>query len=187
MIFEGALGLDQSNLASITIGFNKGRVITFKLRQQIDLDDLYPREYFEFERKSGTELQIMACKIRGVRDPESRRPLMVRPTQPRSPTFDDGTRIIRIIGCEFRLSESEILEWLNCFGEVISEITEEQFDSEGLDPELPPIGNGTYIVKMKLSRDIPNWMPMYGRKICLEYPGSKRQFINWPLFTYSLA
>ena len=78
MIFEGALGLDQSNLASITIGFNKGRVITFKLRQQIDLDDLYPREYFEFERKSGTELQIMACKIRGVRDPESRRQLLVR-------------------------------------------------------------------------------------------------------------
>ena len=30
MIFEGALGLNQSNLASITIGFNKGRVITFK-------------------------------------------------------------------------------------------------------------------------------------------------------------
>ena len=49
---------------------------------------------------------------------------------------------------------------------------------EGLDPELPPIGNGTYVVKMKLSRDIPNWMPMYGRKICLEYPGSKRQCNN---------
>ena len=52
-------------------------------------------------------------------------------TTPNTP--DDGTRLLRIIGCEFRLSESEILAWLSCFGEVISEITEEQFDSEGLE------------------------------------------------------
>ena len=35
MIYESALGLKQENLASITIGFNKGRIITFKLRQHI--------------------------------------------------------------------------------------------------------------------------------------------------------
>ena len=36
------------------------------------------------------------------------------------------------IGCEYRLSETEILDWLNCFGEVLSEIMEERFDSEDL-------------------------------------------------------
>ena len=56
--------------------------------------------------------------------------------------IDDGTRTVRIIGCEFRLSETEILNWLSCFGEVISEITEEQFENDGLDPDLPPVGNG---------------------------------------------
>ena len=40
---------------------------------------------------------------------------------------------------------------------------------------LPPVGNGTYNVKIKLSRAIPNWVPMYGRKVCIEYTGTKRQ------------
>ena len=41
------------------------------------------------------------------------------------------------------------MDWLGCFGKVISEITEEQFGADEQvpdpDPELPPIGNGTYI------------------------------------------
>ena len=41
--------------------------------------------------------------------------------------------------------------------------------------KLPPIGNGTYLVTMKLKKDMPNWVPMYGRKICLMYRGIKNQ------------
>ena len=132
--------------------------MTFKLRQQIDLDDLYGQEHFEIERKAGTEVHVIACKIRGVRNPATRPSALARPTtlKARAPPQDDGTRVVRIIGCEFRLSESEILGWLSCFGEVLSEITEERFESEGLDPELPPVGNGTYNVKMKLNGDLPN-------------------------------
>ena len=44
---------------------------------------------------------------------------------------DDGTRVVRIIGCEYRLLESEILDWLSVFGEVISEATEELFEEKG--------------------------------------------------------
>ena len=45
------------------------------------------------------------------------------------------------------------------------------------DPEdkLPPVGNGTYQVKMRLKRDMPNWVPMYGRKVCFSYRGIKKQ------------
>ena len=89
--------------------------------------------------------------------------------------MDDGTRWVRIIGCEFRLTESEILSWLSCFGEVLSEISEEPFESDGLDPDLNPVGNGTYFVRMKLTRDMPNWLPMFGRKICIDFPGVRRQ------------
>ena len=85
---------------------------------------------------------------------------------------------MRIIGCEFRLSESEILGWLSCFGEVLLEITEERFESEGLDPELPPVGNGTYNVKMRLNGELPNWIPMFGRRISVEYLGMRRQCTN---------
>ena len=123
-------------------------------------------------------MQIIACKIRGVRDPALRnqaRASVPVHAKPSAHTRDDGTRLLRIIGCEFHLSESEILAWLTCFGEVVSEITEEQFESEGLEPDLPPVGNGTYNVKIKLTRDIPNWIPMYGRKVCVEYTGTRKQ------------
>ena len=97
---------------------------------------------------------------------------------PQEPYIDDGTRIICIIGCEYRLLESQILDWLSLFGEVISEITEEPFeddDEQGSGEKMPTIGNGTYLVKMKLKRDMPNWVPMYGRKVCFSYRGIKKQ------------
>ena len=47
-----------------------------------------------------------------------------------------------------------------CFAEVINEITEEQFESEGLEADLPLVGNGIYNVKIRLNKDLPNWLPM---------------------------
>jgi hypothetical protein len=40
------------------------------------------------------------------------------------------------------------------------------------------VGSGTYSVLMKLSSDFPNWVPIYGKKICLEYKGMRRQCNN---------
>ena len=106
----------------------------------------------------GKDVCVMACKIRGIRDPSRRQstPAETRPTALKDPQLDDGTRIVQIIGCEYRLSESEILNWIGCFGEVLSEITEERFGQEDSDPDLPAISNGTYLVKMKPTRDFPN-------------------------------
>ena len=123
----------------------------------------------------------MECRIRGVRNPANRPASTSRAPVTDSRTEqipDDGTRLVRIIGCEYKFTETEILDWLSCFGEVISEIAEEPFGNEELEPDLPPVGNGVYIVKMRLSRDLPNWIPMFGRKICLEYRGMKRQCNN---------
>ena len=44
--------------------------------------------------------------------------------------INDGTRVIKIIGCEYRLLEPKILDWLSMFGEVVSEITEELFEEK---------------------------------------------------------
>ena len=50
-IFEDALGLNQSQLAGITIGYNRGRIVTFKLKQQMDLDDILLMESYEILSK----------------------------------------------------------------------------------------------------------------------------------------
>ena len=127
--FEEALGLSQSNLAGITIGFNRGRIVTYKLKQQRDIDQLFRHEYFEFTRSKGQEVSSISCKIRGLRDPETRIDRDPKPArQPQEQNIDDGTRIVKIIGCEYRLLESEILDWLSLYGEVISEITEEPYE-----------------------------------------------------------
>ena len=122
-------------------------------------------------------MSTISCKIRGLRDPETRTEQALRPLrQPQEQHFDDGTRLVRIIGCEYRLLESEILDWLSLYGDVISEITEEPYlDADEPEDGLPPIGNGTYLVKMKMRRDMPNWVPMYGRKVCFSYRGIKKQ------------
>ena len=169
-IFEEALGMDQVNLARINIVFNRGHIVTFKLKLQIDIDELWAREFFEFERKMGLDVVIMECRVRGVRNPAHRRAATSRAATTsvhHPPARDDGTRMVKIIGCKYKLSESKILGWLSCFGEVLTEITEERFggDDPDLDPSLPSIGNGTYTVKMRLVKDMPNWMPMFGRKV----------------------
>ena len=43
------------------------------------------------------------------------------------------------------------------------------------DEYLPLVGNGVYVVTMRLRKDMPNYMPMYERKVCLDYNGIKRQ------------
>ena len=55
-IFEEVLGLTQEDLAGKTIGFNRGRIITYKLKQQHDIDQLFSREYFDFGRSRGQEV-----------------------------------------------------------------------------------------------------------------------------------
>ena len=80
------------------------------------------------------------------------------------------------MGCEYRLLESEILDWLSLFGEVVSEITEELFDevTDSTNEKMPPVGNVTYVVTMRLRKDMPNW---YGRKVCLDCKGIRKQSV----------
>ena len=33
-------------------------------------------------------------------------------------------------------------------------------------------------MKIRLAKNLPNWVPMYGKKVCFEYPGVRRQCNN---------
>ena len=48
-IFEDVLGFEQSDLAGVTIGYNRGIIVTHKLKQQFDIDELFECEYFDIE------------------------------------------------------------------------------------------------------------------------------------------
>ena len=43
----------KTDLVGVTIGFNRGLIITDKVKQQVDVDQLYEREHFEIERSVG--------------------------------------------------------------------------------------------------------------------------------------
>ena len=68
-------------------------------------------------------------------------------------------------------------------GEVLLEITEDRVkldsDSEGEDPTTGyTIVNGIYSVKMKLTTDLPQFVPICGKIICLYYRGITKMCTN---------
>ena len=68
-IFEDVLGFKQDDLAGCKIGFNQGRIITSKLKQQFDVDELFKWKNFSFKRSVGKHVSSINCLIRGLRDP----------------------------------------------------------------------------------------------------------------------
>ena len=66
------------------------------------------------------------------------------------------------------MEADEILEWLNVYGETIAKMSENIYLEEEL-PTAKPTGNGTYTVKMRLDRPIPQFLPMYGKKVRVDH------------------
>ena len=163
-IFEDKLGYERSLLHSIRTYFNGCPVIKFKLNQQINIDDLVSVEYFELERKYSigkeTKTDTIQCRIMGIRTMQSAR--YIDPSE-------NNIRWVKIEGCEYTLEDSQILDWLKLYGDPVSPICEDIHEDS--DSEAEPIGNGTYSVKMKLDKDIPQFLPMYGRRIRVYYKG----------------
>jgi hypothetical protein len=58
----------------------------------------------------------------------------------------------------------------------ISEDTHEESDDSSDD--LPPVGNGIYSVRMKLERNMPQLIPMHGKRIRLYYRGIIKRCTN---------
>jgi hypothetical protein len=89
---------------------------------------------------------------------------------------DDGTRIVNVEGCEYRVPKDEILAWLELYGCVNSELVEDCFkdenDTEGTNR------TGSYSIKMKMDQDIPQMLPMSGRKIKIYYRGIQKLCTN---------
>lgn len=71
-IFLEIMEFSKKALASVSIGYNKGYIITFKLVDKFNIDQLVSFEEFSFirqgQRKDDTIFdQKLGCKIRGIR------------------------------------------------------------------------------------------------------------------------
>ena len=59
---------------------------------------------------------VITCKIVGMRKP---RPIQDRP-RPQYDGSDNDIQWVEISGCQYEITEGELLCWLNLYGEVLS-------------------------------------------------------------------
>ena len=67
LIYQETLGLERSLLHGMDISFKGHPVITFRLREQINVDTFFESEDFVFERDSSSGRSILEGKIWGLR------------------------------------------------------------------------------------------------------------------------
>jgi hypothetical protein len=176
----GELGFEKEALGSLTIRYSKGRIITYKLVSQFDIDTLVGVENFEFTRESKSRsgeqiINKLGCRIRGIHKARARAHTQASSTQ----YTEEGYRWVKIEGAEYRLDRSQIGSWLEFWGKLASEITEDKIEEDSEDSEGGhAIGNGTYSVKMKLDSDLPQFLPMFGKRIRLYYRGILKKCSN---------
>ena len=141
---------NHDNFDGVRINWKGKLVVTFKLIEPLNIDELQSVEYFEFNRTTSI--------IKGIKNA----PLTVG-------VFDDikdsEQKVVKIEGWEYRVPEEEILAWLNLYGEVNSKLVEDTFRDESATPSKGNNRSGNYSVMMKLEKDIPQLLPMCGRRI----------------------
>ena len=159
-IYQKALGLDRENLHGLKIEFRGHPVISFRLRSQINIDTAFTTDGFSFTRKMGEEEIVIEGKVRGVRDKSSAQPTFQK---------DVATRV-KVKNCKWELMESDINAWLEQYGEITLPLSEETY-SDDSDSDEDELGTGSYWLKMKLAYPIPQFLPMWGKKIEIYYRG----------------
>ena len=166
-IFKNKLGLDTKLIHGIRFGFNTYPVVKFKLKQQIDVDALAYCEHFELLRpytfNGEPRHDTLGCKIRGIRT--SNNEFMEADSDP-------NIRWVKIEWVDYGLDENEILAWMDLFGERAGELTEDIHPHS--DSETDIICAGTYSIKMRLNRDIPQLLPMWGKRIRVYHRGVQK-------------
>ena len=93
--------------------------------------------------------------------------------QARPADADPSIRWVKVEWAEYSLRNEQIMEWLEHYGAKAGELTEDIHPDS--DSDDSPIGSGTYSVKMRLTRDIPQLLPMFGRRIRI-YPEEYNNF-----------
>ena len=84
---------------------------------------------------------------------------------------------VTISGCDYSVKEEEMMEWLRVYGETFGKLSENVHREEEY-PLAKPTGNGTYTVKMRLDKPIPQFLPMYSKKVRVNYRSQQTMCTN---------
>ena len=165
---------NHDNFDGVRINYKGKLVVTFKLIEPINIDDLASVEHFDFTRVSsanGKRIEdVIGCKVKGIR---YRSDYVSSFDNLRD---DDGLKVVKIEGCEYRIPEENILAWLSLYGETTSKLEEDRFRDES-----EATGNnrtGNYSIMMRLNQNIPQLLPMCGRRIKIYHAGIQKLCTN---------
>ena len=82
---------------------------------------------------------------------------------------DPNISWVTIDGFDYEVEEDKILEWLRLYGEMFGRLRENIHQDDLLNS--PVVGAGTNSIKMRLDSEIPQLLPMYGKKVTVTYKG----------------
>jgi hypothetical protein len=187
-VFRDCLGFpDFTNFDGVRLSYKAGPALVFKLKTAINVDELIGIQYFKFQRKSTRQgrlyMDTVGCKIRGLRVPSmnaDNQQMSSGTNRKNRPDQDDGTRTVRIEGCEYRIPKETLIRVLSFYGTVITDVVEVMF-ADGGDPDIAENGSnrtGTYAAKVRLTKKIPQLLPVLGKRIRISYPGVQRLCTN---------
>ena len=173
-IFRDCLGFrDFKNFDGVRFAYKGVRIVAFKLKEAINVDELISIKHFDYKRKirknNAVKDQIIKCKIKGLRSEATKQYIERKSRENLDQT--DGSTLVKISGCEYKVSEERLNDVLSHWGVPSSRIMEEVFD----DPYDKEGSNrtGIYTVKMILHQKIPEWLPMDGLRIKVQHKATK--------------
>ena len=166
---------DFTNFDGIRFGYKGIRMVTFKLKEQINVDNLIEKQNFTFKRtfrRNGkTETVNINCKIRGLRSTALKEHI-ARKDSIKAGALPDGSVMVKLSGCEYKLTGERLKEALEHWGELTTEIKEEVF----VDPHDKDGTNrtGVYVVRMRMDNELPELIPIDGLRVKCQYHTVKK-------------
>ena len=182
------LGIEAENLSGVAPGYNRGHpVYTYRLRELMEVEKINPEEIIlkrtrvdENGQKYKAEI---ICKARNISE------------NPRNSESENAQNKVwvKLDDTQYKIESHEIIQWLELYGDVLSDVLEDQSevnaadvdkDSDLSDSERDYMkcivnrGNGTVKVQMIINEDIPQYLPMFGKKIRVYYRGIIRTCTN---------
>ena len=100
-IFRDCLGFkDFKNFDGVRFAYKGVRIVAFKLKEAINVDDLIPIQHFDYKRKirrnNSVKDQIIKCKIKGLRS-EATKQYIERKSK-ENQDQGDGSTLVKITG-----------------------------------------------------------------------------------------